>query len=238
MEKILIIIPAYNEKDNLPAVIASVRKEMPEADIIVINDGSSDTTGIIAQREKVEVIDLHYNLGIGAAMQTGYQYAFTEGYDMAVQFDGDGQHPARRIRDIVEPLQRDMADVIIGSRFAENTGYVPSVSRLIGIGMFAKLMSVILRQKITDPTSGFRAVNRNVIKFYSDHYPEDYPEVEALVLLHMAGYTMAEVPVKMEKRMSGRSSITPLRGIYYMVKVTLAVMIDLLKSTERRRCYE
>src|SRR3989304_234263 len=141
---------------------------------------------------------------------------------MAVQFDGDGQHPARRIRDIVEPLQRDMADVIIGSRFAENTGYVPSVSRLIGIGMFAKLMSVILRQKITDPTSGFRAVNRNVIKFYSDHYPEDYPEVEALVLLHMAGYTMAEEPVKMEKRMSGRSSITMVRGIYYMIKVTLA----------------
>src|SRR4030067_2864791 len=115
---------------------------MPQADIIVINDGSSDTTGIIARREKVEVIDLPYNLGIGAAMQTGYQYGFTEGYDIAVQFDGDGQHPARRIRDIVEPLQRDMADVIIGSRFSENTGYVPSVSRLIGIGMFAKLMSV------------------------------------------------------------------------------------------------
>src|SRR3990170_2277398 len=110
IEKVLIIIPAYNEKDSLPGVIASVRREIPEADIIVINDGSSDTTGLIARREKVEVIDMPYNLGIGAAMQTGYQYGFTEGYDIAVQFDGDGQHPARRIRDIVEPLQRDMAD--------------------------------------------------------------------------------------------------------------------------------
>ena len=238
IEKVLIIIPAYNEKDSLPGVIASVRREIPEADIIVINDGSSDTTGLIARREKVEVIDLPYNLGIGAAMQTGYQYGFTEGYDIAVQFDGDGQHPADQIRNILRPLKNGMADMIIGSRFLEETGYAPSFSRFIGIGMFARLISVIMGHKITDPTSGFRAANRAVIEFYSRHYPEDYPEVEALVLLHRAGFTMTEVAVKMERRMSGRSSITPVRGIYYMIKVTLAVLIDLLKSTERRRCYE
>ena len=238
MEKVLIIIPAYNEKESLPDVIASVRKEIPEADILVINDGSTDATGFIARREKVEVIDLPYNMGIGAAMQTGYKYSFAEGYDVSVQFDGDGQHPANQIRNILRQLQEGRADVIIGSRFLEDTGYVPSFSRSIGIVMFARLMSIIMRQKITDPTSGFRAANRAVIEFYSRHYPEDYPEVEALVLLHRAGFTMTEVAVKMEKRMSGRSSITPVRGIYYMIKVTLAVLIDLLKSTERRRCYE
>ena len=170
MEKVLIIIPAYNEKESLPDVIASVRKEIPEADILVINDGSTDATGFIARREKVEVIDLPYNMGIGAAMQTGYKYSFAEGYDVSVQFDGDGQHPANQIRNILRQLQEGRADVIIGSRFLEDKGYAPSFSRSIGIGMFARLMSIIMRQKITDPTSGFRAVNRNVIEFYSDHY--------------------------------------------------------------------
>ena len=238
MQKRLVIIPAYNEEKSLPEVISSVRKEIPDADILVVNDGSSDPTGHVARRAGATVIDLPYNLGIGTAMQTGYQYGRKMGYDIAIQVDGDGQHPASQIHHLLKPLIDKNVDVVIGSRFLEKSNYAPSFSRSIGIGTFARLLSIILRQKITDPTSGFRAVNKEVIEFYSRYYPDDYPEVEALVLLYKAGFVIREVPVEMDQRISGISSITPFRSVYYMVKVTLAVLIDLLKRIERRSCYE
>lgn len=230
--KILIIIPAYNEEKSLPGVIAELRKEAPEADVLVVNDGSRDKTVYIAREMSAQVLDLPFNLGIGGAMQAGYLYAQRRGYDIAVQFDGDGQHLAHEIKKLLQPLFLDgKADIVIGSRFLGQGDYKPSLSRKIGIKVFSTVLSCILGTRLTDTTSGFRAANRRVIEFYARTYPDDYPEVEALVLLHKAGMRIAEVPVHMRERTSGQSSITAVRSVYYMVKVLLAVFVDLLKKT-------
>ena len=231
--KILVIIPAYNEAENIRGVILSVKKEVPHADVIVINDGSSDATSQVAKGLGVRVVDLLYNMGIGAAMQTGYIYAADKGYDIALQVDGDGQHPPDQIHKVISPVIEGKADIAIGSRFLGEGDYVPSLARSIGIKTFSGMLSVITRQKVTDPTSGFRAVNKDVIRFYARDYPEDYPEPEAIALLHKAGFRIAEVPIRMEARVWGKSSITYFRAFYYMVKVTLAVLIDLMKRVER-----
>lgn len=233
MEKILVIIPAYNEAASIETVISSVRKEIPEADIIVINDGSKDATAHIAKGFGVMVADLPYNMGIGAAMQTGYRYAALRNYDIAVQVDGDGQHPPEEIRRLIQPLVEKKADAAIGSRFLKKGEYQPSFARNIGIKIFAAIVSLITRRRLTDTTSGFRAVNKEVIKFFAGHYPEDYPEVEAIVLLHKAGFNTMEIPVSMKTRSAGVSSITTLHAGYYMIKVLLAILIDLLKKAER-----
>ncbi len=229
--KILIIIPAYNEEKSLPGVISELRKEAPEADVLVVNDGSHDKTVHIAREMSAQVLDLPFNLGIGGAMQAGYLYAQRRGYDIAVQFDGDGQHLAHEIKKLLQPVLDGKADILIGSRFLGQGDYKPSFSRKIGIKVFSTVLSCILGTRLTDTTSGFRAANRRVIEFYARTYPDDYPEVEALVLLHKAGMRIAEVPVHMRERTSGQSSITAVRSVYYMVKVLLAVLIDLLKKT-------
>ena len=231
--KILVIIPAYNEAENIRGVILSVKKEVPHADVIVINDGSSDATSQVAKGLGVRVVDLPYNMGIGAAMQTGYIYAAVNGYDIAVQVDGDGQHPPDQIQKVISPVIEGKADIAIGSRFLGEGEYVPSLARSVGIKTFSLMLSLITGQKVTDPTSGFRAVNKDVIKFFARNYPEDYPEVEAVVLLHKAGFRIMEAPVRMEARVWGKSSITYVRALYYMVKVSLAVLIDLMKRVER-----
>lgn len=231
--KVLIIIPAYNEVENIRDVIFSIKKEVPYADIVVINDGSADATSRVAKGLGVLVIDLPYNMGIGAAMQTGYMYAADKGYDIALQVDGDGQHPPDQIQKVISPVIEGKADIVIGSRFLGEGEYVPSLARSIGIKTFSRMLSLITRQRVTDPTSGFRAVNKDVIRFYARDYPEDYPEVEAVALLHKAGFRIAEVPVRMQARVWGKSSITYLRAFYYMVKVSLAVLIDLMKKVER-----
>lgn len=231
--KLLIIIPAYNEAKSIKKVILSVKEEVPHADIVVINDGSADDTSQVARGFGVTVVDLPYNMGIGAAMQTGYKYAERRGYDIAVQVDGDGQHPPDQITRIISPVMEGKADIVIGSRFLGEGEYLPSLARSIGIKTFSLMLSLITGQRVTDPTSGFRAVNKEVIRYYTRNYPEDYPEVEAVVLLHKAGFTIMEVPVRMEARVWGKSSITYARAFYYMVKVSLAVMIDLMKRVER-----
>jgi len=233
MDKVLIIMPAFNEAANIGKVISAIKSAVPYADILVVNDGSKDSTGRIAREQGVKVVDLPYNLGIGAAMQSGYRYADAMGYDIAVQVDSDGQHPADQIGDLLRPIAGQRADVVIGSRFLGKGEYVPSLARNIGIKVFSWAVSVITQQRVTDPTSGFRSANREVIRFYSRSYPEDYPEVEAIVLLHKAGFNIEEVPVRMEARTGGKSSITPVRAVYYMIKVLLAVFIDLLKVVER-----
>lgn len=233
MNKILVIIPAYNEGANIGGVISSVRRDVPYADIVVINDGSTDATSCIAKGLSSSVIDLPYNMGIGAAMQTGYRYAEEMGYDTAIQVDGDGQHPPHQISHLTAPLVRGQADMVIGSRFLGEGDYVPSLARSIGIRIFSLMLSLLIRKKITDPTSGFRAVNREVISFFAKHYPDDYPEVESIVLLKKAGFSIMETPVRMEARVWGKSSITYPRALYYMIKVSLAVFIDLLKKIER-----
>jgi hypothetical protein len=168
-------------------------------------------------------------MGIGATMQTGYKYARLKGYEVAVQVDADGQHPPDQIKHLLVPLMEGSADLVVGSRFLGKGEYTPSLARGAGISFFSRLISLILRERITDPTSGFRAASRRCIEYFSSHYPDDYPEAEALVLLHKKRFSIMEVPVKMEERGGGRSSITPGKSVYYMVKVFLAILVDMLK---------
>ena len=228
--KLLIIVPAYNEEASLPGVILDLRKNIPSADVLVVNDGSRDATARVARELGVTVLDLPFNLGIGGAMQAGYQYAAQNGYNVAVQFDGDGQHIATEIEKLLRPLSAGTADIVVGSRFLEPGDYRAPAFRGIGIWIFSFVLSRILETAVTDSTSGFRAANRRVIEFFSRIYPDDYPEVEALVLLHKVDLRMAEVPVAMRERTGGTSSITPVRSVYYMTKVLLAILIDLMKK--------
>jgi glycosyltransferase involved in cell wall biosynthesis len=228
--KLLIIVPAYNEEESLPHVLKDIREHVLEADVLVVDDGSIDRSAAIARQQQVDVLKLPFNLGIGGAMQAGYLYARKHSYDLAVQFDGDGQHIAREIGKLLVPLQTGQADLVIGSRFIGDDLYKPSVYRKIGMLVFSSILSRIIGTPVTDTTSGFRGANRQVIEFCARNYPDDYPEVEALVLLHKAGFRIVEVPVRMRERFGGRSSITAVRSAYYMVKVLLAVFVDLLKK--------
>lgn len=228
--KIIVIIPAYNEAGTIGDVITSVKSTAPYADIVVINDGSGDDTAGAAARHGVVVLNHPYNIGIGATMQTGYKYALRSGYTVAVQVDGDGQHPADQIRIIIEPILRGEADIVVGSRFLGVGQYKPSLARHTGITVFSRLVSAIIKEKMTDTTSGFRAAGLRCIEFFSARYPDDYPEVESLVLLHKNGFKIMEVPVRMQERTYGHSSITPTKSMYYMIKVLLAVFVILLKK--------
>jgi len=230
MPKTLIIVPAYNEEDSLPGVIRDLGMHFPEGDILVVDDGSRDRTAEIARAAGVGVVRLPFNLGIGGAVQTGYRYAQRQGYDIAVQFDGDGQHVAAEIRELLAPILKGRADLVVGSRFLKRGDYRPPFLRKVGIWIFSRTLSAIIGAPVTDTTSGFRAVNARVIAFFARLYPEDYPEVESLVLLHRAGMRIEEKAVTMRGRTGGKSSITPIRSAYYMIKVLLAVFIDLLKK--------
>ncbi len=228
--KVLIIVPAFNEEETLTHVINDITANLPGTDIVVVNDGSSDATGAVAESLGVTALHHPYNLGIGATMQTGYKYASRNGYDIAVQVDGDGQHMANQVSALLIPIAKGEADIVVGSRFLGLGEYSPSLARGAGIRFFSKLVSAIIGEHITDTTSGFRASGKRTIKFFSGHYPDDYPEVEALVILHKLGFKIAEVPVKMSERVGGKSSITPTRSVYYMVKVLLAILIDMIKK--------
>jgi glycosyltransferase involved in cell wall biosynthesis len=230
-DRALVIIPAYNEEDSLARVVDSVRANAPFADIAVVNDGSSDRTASIARAKGVVLLDLPYNLGIGGAVQTGYKFAAAQGYAVAIQVDGDGQHPAEEIRELLRVLRTGQADMVIGSRFvAGRPDYDVPLARLVGIRILSAVISLLSRQRVTDPTSGFRAVNRDVIRGLARMYPRDYPEPEAIVLLRKAGYSIAEVPVRMNPRAGGTSSITLFDGLFYVVKVLLAIAVDMVKS--------
>lgn len=228
--KTLVIIPAFNEEDSIAHVIGMIRQHAPWADIAVINDGSTDRTGQIAEACAVIVLHMPHNVGIGAGMQTGFLYAEKYEYQVAVQNDGDGQHSPDDIPMLVQSLMDNSADVVIGSRYIEDRGYITPAARRAGIVILARIISFIMRQSITDPTSGFRASNRAAIRFCARLYPFDYPEPEAVVLLHRAGLRVREIPVTMNPRYGGTSSITPLRSAYYMVKVILAILIGLLRK--------
>ena len=227
---ILIIVPAYNEEKSLPGVIQDITDHAAYADVLVVDDGSRDGTARLAASLGVNVLSLPFNLGIGGAMQAGYLYADRQGYDIAIQFDGDGQHKAGEIEKLLGPITSGSADIVAGSRFLIPGGYQAPLSRKIGMLIFSFLLSRILGTHVTDTTSGFRAANRRVIEYFARHYPEDYPEVETLVLLHKKRFRIAEVPVMMCERTGGRSSITAVRSVYYMVKVLLAILVDLLKK--------
>ena len=231
--KILIIIPAYNEEKSIKKVIDNIRKEFPyKCDIIVINDGSADETSKIAKAADVKVVDLIFNSGIGAAMQTGYLYAAYNEYDIAVQIDGDGQHNPLYLSDLIAPVVNDQADMAIGSRYIEKPSFKSSVSRRIGMIFLSNLIRLLTGVKVTDTTSGFRAINKQVIKKFSKTYPLDYPEPDVIVRLHKLNFRIMEIPVEMNQRQGGKSSITPIKSLLYIVKVSIAILINMIRSKE------
>lgn len=230
--RILTIIPAYNEESTIGSVVRRIKLHIPNADILVINDGSRDSTSQLARNSGASVIDLPFNLGIGGAMQTGYIYAKDNNYDIAIQVDADGQHDPSYIKNMLEPLSNNLADVVVGSRYVSKTHYKSSLSRRVGMIFFSTLVSLLTKQKLKDTTSGFRAVNKNVIKYFANFYPTDYPEVDVLVKLKRKNFRIIELPVQMLERQGGKSSITALKSIYYMIKVSLSIIIGTLRSSE------
>lgn len=229
--KILLIIPSYNEEDNILnnyyRIMEYNKKNVINYDVIIINDGSTDKTEEICKKNNIPYISLIHNLGIGGAVQTGYKYAYENGYDVAVQFDGDGQHDINYVKNIIEPIQNGTADMVIGSRFIDksSSAFKTSKARRIGIKVISFFIKLITRKKIYDTTSGFRAVNKKIIKKFASNYPVEYPEPVSTTELLRLGYDVSEVPVSMNERENGVSSIRAWKNIYYMVNVVLSIII-------------
>ena len=229
--RVVAIVPAFNEEGAVVAVIDGIRAFDPSFDVVVVDDGSTDRTAAVARERGAAVVTLPYNLGIGGAVQTGFVYAAEHGYDVAVRLDGDGQHDPTDLAALLVPIDDGTADVVTGSRFAGADGtYRPPLARRIGIVWFAKLVSALTRQRVTDTTSGFQALNRRGIVLFASDYPSDYPEVEATVLVHKHRLRMTEVQVHMREREHGTSSITFVRSIYYVFKVTLALFVAMVRK--------
>lgn len=230
-KKVLLIIPAYNEESNILETYNSIKnynkKNDTEYDAIVINDGSTDTTEEICRKNKIPFISLVHNLGIGGAVQTGYKYAAENNYDIAVQFDGDGQHDVSCVSDIVKPIIDGQADFVIGSRFIDKdtSDFKSTTSRRVGINIISWLMKVVTKAKVFDTTSGFRACTKKIIFEFAKSYPTEYPEPITTVELLKKKYVVREVPVKMKERTGGQSSINSWKTIYYMVNVMLSIII-------------
>jgi glycosyltransferase involved in cell wall biosynthesis len=223
----LAIVPAYNEETTIGEVVMEILDCDPSFEVLVVDDGSTDETAACAEEAGARVLRLSVNLGIGGAVQAGYMYALERGFDVAVQVDGDGQHDARELGRLLEPVRGGRADLAIGTRFSGPRAYRAPLARRIGIEMFAALVSLRVRQRMTDTTSGFRAVNRRGIRLFAVDYPHDYPEVEAVVTAARGNLRVCEVPVLMRQRVAGRSSITAFRSFYYVVKVLLALFVGL-----------
>lgn len=228
--KILVLIPAYNEEKNIMGVVQDLNNNFPGKDILLINDGSSDKTSKVARDLGINVIDLPFNLGIGGAMKTGFLYARETGYDVAIQFDGDGQHLADQIPGLLESFRSNGLDLVVGSRFLSGKSYSSSILRASGVRILSSVVSLATQKKITDPTSGFRVYGKRAMKLFSSFYPDDYPEVESLIIAHKKGLHIKEVPSIMGPRIAGKSSITLFEGAYYMIKVILSIFIDMLKK--------
>jgi glycosyltransferase involved in cell wall biosynthesis len=228
--KVLIIVPAFNEEDNIQNTILDLKTNTPNYDILVINDGSKDQTSKLAKNSGAKVIDMPINVGIGGAVQTGFIYASKNDYDIAIQFDGDGQHKAQEILPLIAPILSKESDVVIGSRFLEKDNEFRSTfTRRIGIKFFELLNSVLIGQRITDNTSGFRAYNKTAIKLLANNYPEDFPEPEAVILLGKNGFKIKEIFSHMRERKGGVSSISATKSVYFMIKVTLSILITAIK---------
>jgi glycosyltransferase involved in cell wall biosynthesis len=227
--KILIIIPVYNEEENIVRVISHLKESAPDMSYLIINDCSRDNTVSICKEKGYNYISLPVNLGIGGGVQAGYQYALNHDYDIAIQMDGDGQHDARYLQNIIDPILKDEADIVIGSRFITKEGFQSSRLRRFGINFLSTLIKVLSGTEVKDVTSGFRAVNKKYIKIYADEYSQDYPEPEAIIAAALNHGRIKEVPVLMHERKGGTSSIHSWKSIYYMIKVTLAIFTYRLK---------
>jgi glycosyltransferase involved in cell wall biosynthesis len=233
--KIIALIPAFNEQNNIAHVIKEVQS-LENVDVLVIDDGSSDQTALVAKKAGACVLSLPFNLGIGGAVQAGYQYARSCGYDIAVQVDGDGQHDVKFLPPLIAPILAQEKDLVIGSRFLPPfLGYQSSLVRRLGIRFFSRLISFLTRSKITDPTSGFRACNQKLIHLFADDYPLDFPEPEAIVEAKKAHARVGEVAVEMRARATGQSSIRYLKTGYYMIKVTFAILLRSIQYQQKKR---
>ena len=232
MNRNLAIVPAHNEVEAIAATVTAIRRWAPDFDVLVVDDGSSDATAERASATGAAVLRLPFNLGIGGAMQSGYIYALEHDYEVAVQVDGDGQHDPRHIHELLDHLQSDPSlNMVTGSRFLDpdGDGHRSSAARRVGIRLFAAVVSLITGRRVTDPTSGFRMTDRRGIELFARDYPHDYPEVEAILLLHAHRLGSCEIPVSMRPRLTGSSAISSTQSVYYMVKVLLAVFVGLFR---------
>lgn len=232
MLKKLIIIPAYNEQANILNTIVDIQQHTDNFDFLVINDCSTDDTKSVLIKNDATYVSLPVNLGIGGGVQTGYLYALEHDYDIAIQFDGDGQHKAEYLNALIEPIVNGQADITIGSRFIKKEGFQTSAMRRLGINFLSSLIYVLSGVKVKDVTSGMRAVNKKMIAYYAENYAQDYPEPEAILVSGLQGARILEVPVQMRERQSGTSSISTLKSVYYMIKVSIALVLS--RCTYRR----
>lgn len=233
--KKLVIIPAYNESKNIDKVIQDIKENAADFDYVIINDCSTDSTKEVCREKGYNVVNLPTNLGIGGGVQTGYKYALDKHYDIAVQIDGDGQHNAKYLNVLFRYMEENKADMVIGSRFINKQGFQSTYMRRVGSKILSKLIKIVNRNKITDPTSGLRMVSRPIIQEFCDYYPKDYPEPESVAQILRKGYKVVEVPVEMNDRQEGVSSINVFKSVYYMVKVSLAIIIDGFRPKEKGR---
>lgn len=232
--KVLIIIPAYNEQENIKKVVDNIINNYPQFDYIVINDCSTDKTRIVLENNNYNYINVPVNLGIGGGVQTGYKYALEHGYDIAIQMDGDGQHDPKFFDNVIKPIELGQADIVIGSRFIEKQGFQSTLLRRIGINFLSGLIKIVSGTMVKDVTSGYRAVNRKFIEIYAKEYAQDYPEPEAIVNAAMHNAKILEYPVIMFERLGGESSISPLKSIYYMIKVSISIVLYRITFDKRR----
>lgn len=228
--KKLIIIPAFNESACIEATVRDIMENASDFDYVIINDCSTDDTRAICERNGFNIVNLPINLGIGGAVQTGYMYALEYDYDVAVQVDGDGQHDPQFLRQMAEYLEKNGADMVIGSRFIEKEGFQSSWLRRVGIVYFTKLIKLCTGKTITDPTSGLRMAGKKVIRLFANCYPKDYPEPESTVMALKQGCKVDEIPVVMRERQGGVSSITMKKSVYYMIKVTMAILMETIRG--------
>ena len=226
--KVLVIIPCYNESSNIVQVVNNLRTACPQVDYIIVNDCSTDNTRQILKEHQLNYLDLPVNLGIGGGVQCGYLYAMEQGYDITIQMDGDGQHDPRYLNQVIEPVAQGKLDLCIGSRFIQKKGFQTSFMRRLGIRFLSGLIRLLTGQQLLDVTSGYRACNRAMTAFFAAHYAQDYPEPEAILAACLAGFRVGEAAVVMQERHGGVSSINAVKSVYYMVKVSLSLVIDRL----------
>ena len=230
----LVLIPAYNEEDNILNTCADLEQHCPDMDMLVINDCSRDRTLQLLEDHRINHLNLTVNLGIGGAVQAGYQYARDHGYEIAIQFDGDGQHEAEYLHALIQPILDGEADIAIGSRFIEREGFQSSRTRRMGINLLSRLINLLSGVQVNDVTSGMRAVNRWFIEEYAKHYAQDYPEPEALLYAGLCGARIREVAVQMRERQNGTSSISTMKSAYYMIKVSLSLILERISANREK----
>ncbi|MFQ9923477.1 MAG: glycosyltransferase family 2 protein [Beduini sp.] len=228
--KKLIIIPAYNESESIVETVRDIVENAIDFDYVIVNDCSTDNTRALCEENHFNVINLPINLGIGGAVQTGYKYAKENNYDLAVQVDGDGQHDPKFLEQMSQYLIDENLDMVIGSRFIKKVGFQSSLMRRVGIKYFSWVIRLLTGKTITDPTSGLRIINKEIINLFCQEYPRDYPEPESIVVLLKLHKKIGELPVVMRERAGGTSSISPIKSIYYMIKVSLAIFIEAIRK--------